>query len=193
MQKTVEVRDRFVVKKENTKTNSPGIQSNNIQETKKKRKVKEKDTMPTVHYVNRGFLKKQGIKCVNGVFDFKMTTIKKPKRRGVEVPWSMGRKRGAENPNDYGRQQKPMETNPRNAEEQLDALNENKHSTKESPMEIKRWKVEEQFGATSENDQRMNVEEQFGVTNVNSKAKQTGIARKEKNPIPREQSQKCYE
>ena len=70
-QKTVEVRDGFVVKKENTETNSIGIQPNNIQETKKKRKVKEKDTMPTVHYVKRGFLKQQGIKCVNGVFDFK--------------------------------------------------------------------------------------------------------------------------
>ena len=67
----VEVKDGFMVKDENTKTNSIGIQSNKIQEMTRIRQVEKEETMPTMHYVKRKVLKQHDIKCVNGVFGFK--------------------------------------------------------------------------------------------------------------------------
>ena len=151
-QKMVEVKDGFVVKDENTKTNSIEIQQNKIQETPKIRQIEEKVTMPTVHYIKRKVLKQHGIECVNGKFELENKTGKKSKREMVKDTWSMGRKRDAGNQNDHGGQQKPLEINRRNVEEQFNAGNQNDHGGKQKPQELNCWNIAEQCRVANENN-----------------------------------------
>ena len=94
-QKMVEVKDGFVVKDENTETNSIATQPNKTQETTKIRQIVEKATMPTVYYIKREVLKQHGIECVNGKFELENKTGKKSKRKMVKDTWSIGRKHDA--------------------------------------------------------------------------------------------------
>ena len=83
----VEVKEGFVVKDKNTKTNSIAIQPNKIQETTKVRQIEEKVTMHTVHYIKRKVLKQHGVECVNGNFKLENKTGKKSKQEMVKDTW----------------------------------------------------------------------------------------------------------